>query len=237
MHFSFLIRGRRCLISKLLLTWRQCHNKNHCWLECRRLCPGEQNVTWWRAEGGTCSTRSGWEPAAQEENTSFLCYSLDDQMLQCQQNQTYLFAFWCGRVVTVVRQVPSEYIKFAGNNPPRVSHFHFVLWRQENSELAGRERRRRHCRVLPRPQPTQRAVRNLPWVDRDYNPQGGHGINPRCVFWRLTPRKPSLLFVIDSNSRGCILASKVNVSPLGSGTTSSSISAGGVIPEDHTIVI
>lgn len=59
---------------ELLLTWRRCHNKSRCWHECRRLCPEEQNVIWWRAEGGTYSTRSGWEPAAREEHP--LIYSL-----------------------------------------------------------------------------------------------------------------------------------------------------------------
>lgn len=48
----------------------------------------------------------------------------------------------------------------------------------------------------------------------------------------LTPRKPSLLFVMDSSSRGCILASTNKVSPLGSCITSSSTSTGGVIPKN-----
>lgn len=56
------------------------------------------------------------------------------------------------------------------------------------------------------------------------------GHNKYC----LTPRNPSLLFVIESSSRGCILASKLKVSPSGSGITSSSKSTGGVLPAgDH----
>lgn len=51
----------------------------------------------------------------------------------------YLFAFWCGRMITIVGQVSSKDVELAGNHPPRVSHFDLVLWGQEDPELAGRE--------------------------------------------------------------------------------------------------
>lgn len=73
----------------------------------------------------------------------------------------YLFASWCGRVVAIVGQVSSEDVELAGNHPPRVSHGGLVLWGQEDPELAGGERRRRHRWAFPRPQTTQRAVSNL----------------------------------------------------------------------------
>lgn len=41
----------------------------------------------------------------------------------------YLFAFWRGRVVTVVGQVASEDVELAGNHPPRVSHLQLILRR------------------------------------------------------------------------------------------------------------
>lgn len=64
-------------------------------------------------------------------------------------------------MVTIVGQVSSKDVELARNHPPRVSHVHLVLRGQEDPELAGRERRRRHRRALPRPQPTEGAVRNL----------------------------------------------------------------------------
>lgn len=47
-----------------------------------------------------------------------------------------------------------------------------------------------------------------------------------------TPRNPSLLFVMESRSRGCIMAPTVNVSPSGSSISSSSKSTGGMIPSE-----
>lgn len=46
----------------------------------------------------------------------------------------------------------------------------------------------------------------------------------------LTPRKPSLLFVMELSSSACMLASKTKVSPVGSWISSSSKSTGAVIP-------
>lgn len=73
----------------------------------------------------------------------------------------YLSAPWCGRVITVIGQVSSENVELAGDHPPRVTDFYLVLRGQEHPKLACREGRRRHCWALPRPQPAQRAVRNL----------------------------------------------------------------------------
>lgn len=73
----------------------------------------------------------------------------------------YLSAPRCGRVITVIGQVSSENVELAGDHRPRVTDFYLVLRGQEHPKLACREGRRRHCWALPRPQPTQRAVRNL----------------------------------------------------------------------------
>lgn len=51
-----------------------------------------------------------------------------------------------------------------------------------------------------------------------------------CHIHSPTPKKPSLLLVIVSITKGCILACSVMVSALGSTGTSSSSSGGGVIP-------
>lgn len=47
-----------------------------------------------------------------------------------------------------------------------------------------------------------------------------------------TPRNPSLLLVMESRSRGCIVASTENVSPSGSFVSSSSKSTVGMIPSE-----
>lgn len=155
-----------------LLTWRRCHNKSRCWLGRRRLCLEERSEIWWRAEGGTCSTRSGREPAgrAEQPSTSTQCKNHKLELSHGRNRDgflSYLFAPWCGRVVTVIGQVSCEDVELAGDHPPRVTHFYLVLRGQEHPELAGREGQRRHYRVLPRPQSAQRAVRNLKETEED----------------------------------------------------------------------
>lgn len=69
-------------------------------------------------------------------------------------------------MVAIVGQVAGEDVEFARNHPPRVSHFHLILRRQENPELSGGEGSRRHCRALPGAQAAQTAVGHLQRKDQ-----------------------------------------------------------------------
>lgn len=160
-------------LSESLLTWTRCHNKSRCWHECRRRRPEERNVIWWRAEGGTYSARSGWEPVTGWKQLLIYSAILTTQPDATQPRVCYLFALRWGRVVAVVGQVPSEDVELAGNHPPRVPNLDLVLGGQEDSELAGGEGRRRHRWALPGPQPTQRAVRHLQESDDPINKKKG----------------------------------------------------------------
>lgn len=77
------------------------------------------------------------------------------------KHNTYLFAFGSWRVKAVVGKIPSKDVEFTGNNPPRITQFHFMLWWKESLELPGKHDTHGRCRSGPVAKARKSDVRNL----------------------------------------------------------------------------